>query len=230
MALPPLRLIWTYTMLDAYENCNYKGFRKYLAPGDARVPYVEGAAQAWGTTVHNAFEKRINHGEPLPAEISQVWEPAIAALLSHQPRVELKLGITADRKPRSFHGCEDGDGRCKIDFVAIRDTTGFILDWKTSTKPREDPRELAIQALLLKAKHPELTKIIAHYVWVTPGKLGRAHDVSDTDATWRRVQGMVADIRRKWAANFWPKNENPLCPWCEVPTNECEFRRPIPAR
>lgn len=230
MNAAPLRLIWTYTLLDAYENCNYKGFRKYLAPGDLRVPYVEGAAQAWGKQAHSAFEKRVNHGEPLPAELSEKWEASVQALLVHRPRVELKLGITADRKPRSFHDCEDGDGRGVLDFVAISGTSAFILDWKTSGKPREDPRELAIQALLLKARHPELTKIIAHYVWLTPGKLGRAHDVSDTDATWRRVQGMVADIRRKWVANYFPKNENPLCPWCEVPNNDCEFRRPIPNR
>lgn len=227
MSQQPLCLIWTYTLLDAYENCNYKGFRKYLALGDERVPYVGSPAQAWGNTVHTAFEKRISHGEPLPDKLFE-WEARVQTMLPYRPAVELKLGITADRKPVGFHSCEDGCGRGKLDFVTMHHQTALILDWKTNAKPREDPRELAIQALLLKAKYPHLTKILAHYVWVTHDKLGRVHDVSDTDATWRRVQGMVADIRRKWAANYWPKNENPLCPWCEVPTNDCEFRRPIP--
>lgn len=229
MTQPPLKLIWTYTLLDAYENCNYKGFRKYLAPGDLRVPYVEGPAQAKGNHAHTALEKRLSHGEPLPLDLSYL-EEQVSALSHKRARAELKLGITAERKLCSFYDCEDGDGRCKIDACVVAGGRALIIDWKTNAKPREDPRELAIQAMLLKAKHPELTSIIAYYYWLTPQKLGKAHDVSDTDATWRRVQGMVADIRRKWAANYWPKNENPLCPWCEVPNNDCEFRRPIPNR
>lgn len=225
----PLKLIWTYTLLDAFENCNYKGFRKYLAPGDARVPYVEGPAQAWGNKVHKSFEKRIGHGEPLIGDLAG-FESQIQLLAPLKPTAEMKLGMRADGTACGFHDCGDGDGRGKLDVVAIKGTRALIFDWKTSAKPREDPRELAIQALLLKSKYPELTSIIAYYVWVTHGTLGREHDVSDTAATWRRVQGMVADIRRKWAADFWPKNDNPLCPWCEVPNHDCEFRRPIPVK
>lgn len=218
----PPRLIWTYTLLDAYENCNYKGFRKYLAEGDLRVPYVEGPAQAWGNHNHNAFEKRVSHGEPLPDDMKH-HEAVIQVLLPHQPIAEQKLGIRADRRPCPFFDCGDGDGRGKIDLTIMKGTTAFILDYKTNAKPREDRRELAIQALLLKAKFPHLTKIIGRYFWLTPNRLGTEHDVSDTDATWRRVQGIVANIREKMAANWWPKNENPLCGWCEV--DDCEFNR-----
>lgn len=225
----PQRLIWSYTLLDAFENCNYKGFRKYLAQGDLRVPYVEGPAQAWGNYTHTAFEKRISYGEPLPPDLEH-FEHAVQLMLPREPRAELKLGIRANGQPCTFHDCQDGDGRGKLDVVMMDGQRALIIDWKTSTKPREDPKELAIQALLLKAKYPELTKITAHYMWLTPNKLGRAHDVSNTDATWRRVQGIVANIRQKMAADYWPKNENPLCPWCEVPTHECEFRRPIPVK
>lgn len=216
-------------MLDAYENCNYKGFRKYLAPDDLRIPYVGSPAQAWGNTVHTAFEKRVSHGEPLPKDLAR-WEPRLQAMAPFKPRAELKLGIDTQGRSKPFFDCEDGDGRGKLDYVMINGPHALILDWKTNAKIREDPRELAIQALLLKAKHPELTTIAAHYVWIEHGgALGKKHNVSDTDATWRRVQGMVADIRAKMAADWWPKNENPLCPWCEVPNNDCEFRRPIPA-
>lgn len=229
MSPPPLKLIWTYTLLDAYENCNYKGFRKYLAPSDLRVPYVEGPAQAWGNKVHKSFEKRINHGEPLLPDLAH-HEPLMEHAARFNPIAEMKLGMRPDGSPCSFHDCQDGDGRGKLDLVVLHDQMAAIFDYKTSKKPREDPRELAIQALLLKAKFPRLRQITGYYVWLTPGTIGKLHDVSDTTSTWRRVQGMVADIRRKWAADFWPKSDNPLCPWCEVPNHDCEFRRPIPIK
>lgn len=224
---PALKLIWTYTMLDAYENCNFKGYRKYLAP--ERIPYVEGPAQAWGNKTHKALRDRIAHGEKLPKDMEQ-WEWMAAQLLPQRPMTEWKLGIRADGSSCRFHDCEDGDGRGTLDVAIVKGTVGVLFDYKTSSKPREDPRELAIQALLLKAKHPELQRIIGHYVWLADNRVGKAHDVSDTQATWRRVQSIVANIRTKWAADFWPKNENPLCPWCEVPNDECEFRRPIPSK
>lgn len=224
-----MKLIWTYTLLDAYENCNYKGFRKYLAPGDQKVPYVEGPAQAWGNLVHAGFEKRLSHGEPLPPEMEH-YAPLVQVLQAHNPVGEQKLGIRSTGAPCGFFECDDGDGRGKIDVTVLKGNTAAIFDWKTSKKPREDPRELAIQALLLKAKYPHLTRIVGHYVWLETMQIGKPHDVSDTVTTWKRVQAMVANIRMKHANNFWPKNENPLCPWCEVPKNECEFRRPIPEK
>lgn len=223
----PAPLIWTFTLLSTYENCNYKAMRKYLVAKDMRIPYVEGPDQARGNFAHKAFEKRVKHGEPLPPEYT-AYEPMIAQLLPYHPDVEMQLGIRANGESCRFFDCGDGDGRGKLDLAIVKGTTGFILDYKTSKKAREDAAELAIGALLLKARYPGLTRITARYLWLGPGTLGREHDVSDTATTWRRVQGMVADIRRKAAANYWPKNDNPLCPWCEVSKHECEFRRPIP--
>jgi hypothetical protein len=101
-------------------------------------------------------------------------------------------------------------------------TAALLLDWKTGKK-REDPTELATNAMLVQAHNPQLTTIKGRYVWLKDGVLGEEHDVSDTASTWAAVNNTVEEIRDCQAENNWPKKQGPLCAWCNV--FDCENNR-----
>lgn len=217
-----VKIIWTFTFLNDYENCPHKAFRRYIAKD---VPYIETDAMRWGNVVHTAFEKRLRHGEPLPDTLAHL-EPFATALTPRRPVVEYKLGIRADGRPCGFYD-DNVWGRGKADVAIIESDRGVIVDWKTG-KQREDARELEILGLLLQAAQPHVRTVVGHYVWIADNQLGTPHDVSNTAGTWRRVQSMMAQVNEYARLNHWPKNENPLCKWC--PVMDCNFNRnPDPA-
>src|SRR5216684_1902995 len=90
----------------------------------------------------------------------------------------LKTGITKLGKPTGFFD-KDVWLRCKIDVTMLNGTAVFLSDFKTGNSKYEDPFELEIQALTLKAAIPAITKIAGHFAWLKENRIGAVHDLSD---------------------------------------------------
>lgn len=182
------------------------------------VPYEETAERAYGNKVHKLMERRINYNEALTGDFL-VYESFIP--IGFKLMAELELGINERGAPVEFFA-KDVWLRGKIDCVVLRggDRTGVLLDWKTG-KQREDPNELKIQALLVKRHMPFLDHIFGHYVWLKDGKVGRRHDVSDTNGTFARVRQEVDEIFHGLTMQHMPPKQSGLCPFC--PVKSCEF-------
>ena len=135
-------------------------------------------------------------------------------------RAEVKYGMTEDRRPASFW--ESPWGRGALDVEVLDPPKAFLVDWKTG-KVREDPRELFIQAMLLKANHPEIKEISGCYVWLAENRVGKLYDLSNTDRCYHGTVAAMAVAEEYEAQGYWPKVENPLCQWC--PVKDCEFNR-----
>lgn len=209
MFIPPP---WSFSFLQAYDQCPKKAYHIYVAKD---IPWKETDERRRGNETHTAFEKRLSAGKPLPKDL-EGWEPFCNSLQKHNPEAELALGISTSGTILPFFD-KTGQiyGRVKIDVAMIQGPAAFILDWKTGKK-REDPFELKIQGMMLKARNPELTKITAQYAWVVAGELGKAHDVSDALGTWNDINGRVETIRKYGSQSHWPARQSPLCGWCEV--------------
>lgn len=215
MQLPPV----TYTFHRNYENCPRKAWHINIAKD---LPKEDSEAMRWGNQVHKALDERISKGKPLPATMEKYEKFCNHG--AHVVKTELKLGIRENGRPCGFFD-SDVWARGVID-LDIDSWGGLqrdvIWDWKTGKK-REDPGELELHAVLLKAHKPKVEKIVGYYVWLQEMALGQPHDVSDTERTLSGVRQVRSEIEHafKHGKDAFAPRQNPLCGWCNV--RSCEF-------
>jgi hypothetical protein len=207
-------LVYSYTLLKTADTCLYKCFRQYVKRD---LPFDKTPEIKWGEDVHNAMEYRIG-GKPLPENMRH-WEPLVVAYVERGAKPEKKTGITKLGNPTGFFD-KDVWLRCKIDTTMLNGTAVFLADWKTGNSKYEDPFELEIQALTLKAAIPQVNKIAGHYVWLKENRVGEVHDLSDFNATWSKINNKVEVIEDCMATGEWPKTKSGLCGYCAV--KDCE--------
>lgn len=213
---------WSYTALQDYILCPRRYHRRRVVRD---LPEEEKSeAQLIGTAVHEEFKAAIRRGRKLKQGFAQ-YEPLIAPLRKvpdHRIMTELKLGMVETGEPCDFFA-PGVWGRGALDVVIFGDRDhALLLDWKTG-KLKEDPFELSLQALLLRAKYPEMRRVTGHYVWLKTGRLGAAHDVSDTQSTLAGVKELMEEISGRLESGAWPPDENPFCRFCNV--HDCEYVR-----
>ena len=207
--IPP----WSYTMLSDFGTCPHRAFRKYVKkdlPREEKSP-----EQIYGTRVHEGLATAINACLVQPSK--EPWAQFVNPMIAAGAKAEVRLAMTRDGGPCGYW--DNPWGRGAADVVIRRGSTVVLYDWKTG-KQREDPRELAIQALLLKANHPEITTVIGAYVWVKENKLGQQHDVSNFQRTYNGTLASTNAMHECEASGHWPKTKGPLCGYC--PVRDCE--------
>ena len=201
-------------MLSAFDKCPRQTFHRYVAKD---LPKETSSAMDWGIAVHEALEHRVRDYVPLPEGMERYEDRAAALPLGSQ--VEQKLGIRFNGSPCDFFAT-DVWGRGKLDIFVINGPHAVIIDWKTG-KVREDPDELEIFAVLLRAHHPELVSILGFYVRLASGRIGRTHDLSDTVVKLAQIRGRWERVQKANRTDHWPPQQSPLCGWCNV--YSCEF-------
>lgn len=213
------KLVHSYTSLHTYHDvCPHQYYHRYILKD---LPFEKTAAMDYGNKVHEAMELRVGAKKPLHPDFAQ-WEP-FAEPFDHVPaRCELKLGLS-DRGASCDFWAKDVLLRGKVDVTVVQGHKAYIADWKTGNSNYEDRFELDVGALLLHAANLTLKEIKGHYVWLKNNKLGQSYDLSDTAATWRKVNEIVKNIERDRARGEFEKRQGPLCGWCDV--LECEHNR-----
>ena len=209
-------LVFTYTNLNTYDICPYQFYRRYVVKD---ISYQETETMKFGNQVHSAFEQRLAGGKPLPENMRD-WEVHAAPFANLKPKVEWKLAVKRDGKPSDYWN--GAFVRGKVDCAILQSPVAFMADWKTG-KVREDPFELEVGALLLKANAPYITRIYGSYVWLKENRIGERHDLSDVEATTKKVAARIRAIEADLAGNSFEKKQGPLCRFCDV--LECEFNR-----
>ncbi len=147
--------VYSYTFLNTYDICPKQAFHRYVLKDH---PFVGSEASKWGNVVHDALDKRLSKGEPLPKEVAK-YEVYAKVLEPLRPNTEWKLGIKRDGDACAFF--DDAVWlRGKADVVAVQGRSVVLFDWKTGKK-REDPYELELQALMVNAAL-DVERIIGH--------------------------------------------------------------------
>jgi hypothetical protein len=213
-------LVWTYTMLQTYRDvCPHQADRRFVA---RTIPFHQTPQMKWGADVHDAMELRLTGGKPLPENMQQ-WEPLAAQYKGQPVRAEARLAVDRDWNPVDYFG-KTVRGRGRADIAIVGEDSAYLGDWKTG-KVREDIFELRVQAALLQAKYPHITRIMGQYIWLQENAPGPLHDLSDTDTTMNEVDALVALIEQDRAIGHFEKKRGPLCKgWC--PVENCEHWRP----
>lgn len=204
-------LVWSYSMLHAFRDiCPHQGEARYITK---TIKFVETDAIRQGNAVHTAFEHRIGGGKPLPLEL-QALEKFAKPFDGKDAKTEQWFQID-----RSGNACarfaKDKFGHGKIDCYVLQGDSAYIADWKTGSSKYEDPFELEIQALLLKAKFPHLKTICGVYVWLKEGRFSKPYDLSDTAKTWEEVCSVMRGIENWRKLGEYPKKTSGLCGWCQ---------------
>ncbi len=206
-------IVWSFSLLNAFRNqCPHQGQATYI---DKTTKYVETPERKFGNDGHDALDLRIGQGKPLP-EAYRFCEPFAAPFDGLGAVTEGWLQIGADGKACDRFA-KNKFGHGKVDLVVIRGDIAFINDWKfVSDKALkyEDPFELSIFALLLKAKYPQLNTIKGNYTYLKQGRTSQIYDVSDVGATWNEVCGLMETIYNWRKIGEFPKKRTPLCGWC----------------
>jgi len=208
-------MIGTYTLLDTYKKCPHQAYRRYFTKD---FPFKPTKASEWGNKVHEAMDRRCSARQPLPLDMQQ-WESFARPFDAHKVATEQKLAMDVNG-----HAVDYWDKNCwfrgKADLVIFDRERAYIGDWKTGNSRYEDPFELATNAMLLKANHPQLTQVGGCYLWLKDMRVGQYYDVSDFNATWRTVHDLMTEMAGKKRPEDWEKTKSPLCGYC--PVADCE--------
>src|ERR1700719_403105 len=199
--------VGTYTNLHTFRDvCEHQAYRRYVIKDQ---PYVETEAMRFGNEVHAAFEKRVGQGKVLP-ESMKGWDKHAQPFDKYDVLVEQKLGMTDKGQ-----ACDFWDNRVwfrgKNDVTVILNDKALLTDWKTGGSRFEDPFELKTNALLLKAKHPQLRAIVGRYIYLKEDKISQMYDLSDFQATWLEINRLMNLIAEKRKSGEWIKKKSGLC-------------------
>ncbi len=204
----------SYSFLNDFDNCAFKAFRKFVKRD---LPKETSPELERGIATHTLLEAYINGSQPPPKKAE--YEPFVTPLIKQGAKAEVKLGMTKDFQPAEFFG--DPWLRGKVDVLVMNPPDAFIVDWKTGKSDRENPNELRIQALLVRANYPSVTRISGCYVWLKEDRMGKIYDLTDINQIYQDVGRAIEQAEFCEREGEWPVNPNPLCGYC--PVKDCRF-------
>jgi hypothetical protein len=215
---------WSYSSLSSFETCP----RRYHLVRVARaVVEPPSEAAAWGTAVHEALERRVKHGEPLPIGMTK-YEPFFKRLetVPGERRTEEKFGLTKYLAPCDFDA-RDCWFRGIVDLSIRHKDKAFIADYKTG-KVRENFDQLTLFALAYMRHHPEVERVRAAYLWLQHNMF-TCKDIKreGSAALWHEFELRYERLRLAHECDEWKPNPTGLCRgWCPVGRELCEYWRP----
>src|SRR3990167_7417552 len=201
---------WSYSSLTTFEKCP----RQYEKTRVTQEVVDKGsAATAWGTKVHEAFERRIRDGVALPSEIAQC-EPFVGQFCCKGRRVMVEHKMALNRRfyPVDF---DSPDYWCRgiADVVVLHHDKALVVDWKTGAV-RKDSRQLVLMAAMVFAHFKELVSCKTAFVWVAHDKTTtetfQRHDVP---TLWQEFLPKVRCLESAYELNKWLPQPGKLCGW-----------------
>lgn len=217
-------LVWSYSMLDVFEQCPLKWYDKYILKNkEPSSPALE-----HGNFVHKSIEDYLMNRADLPEEL-QRNKPMVESIkrqFKDQSKAELKMGVTQALKPCEFFG-HGVWGRAAADAAVIHydSDSAFLGDWKTGKKhDKED--QLKIQAMMLFKHYGKLQKITGCNIWLKDNTMGEMYTFHRTNETqmWvelvKRLTPMYAAVGTEKAVETRPGF---ICNYC--PVKSCKWNK-----
>ena len=220
------RVTWSYSTLTNYELCP----RFYYETTIAKT-FVEekGTAANFGDEAHKAIQSYIMSGKPVSPGL-RGWATEVDKLAAKATRVtaEAKMGVTADLQPCKFFDANVGL-RVISDATFFYDFPGAaVVDWKTSSEPRETPLQLKLVALGTLVHWPELQVVYAKFVYTQHKPLIQVVKRNEIDAIVAEVTPRLERFRDARRIAEFPERPSWKCRFCPVSTcshNERRTRR-----
>lgn len=217
---------WSHSHVDTFETCPRQYEAKYVTK---EVVFKETDATRWGNHVHDAAERYLRDGTPVPSDVPYQkqfdWVKERAERLGAELLLEGEYGLTRDWGPCAyFDRVKKVWCRSKLDVLLLRpDGIAEVIDWKTG-KPKTDRSQLMLYALFVMVHYPHIKEVRTGYAWL-------AHNQLTQPVAYLRMnmQAYKDNWERKYAALkaartlgvFVPKPSGLCKAWCDVVS--CEF-------
>lgn len=216
-------LAHSYSSIKQFENCarQYHQVRILKA-----FKQEDTEATMYGTDVHLAMENFLMHGTPLPDKYRQFLPYAMSvSRASGVMRCEEKLGIREDFTPCGFF--DKGVWfRGVPDVMVVGDRIARVGDWKTGKSARyADPDQLELMAAMIMAHYPNVEEVRGVLVFlVAKDVVHRVYHRDQFGEIMSKWAGRAARIEAALESGVWNPRKGPLCRFCPVPKEVCEFK------
>lgn len=203
---------WSFSRIKAFEQCPKKFYHLKIAK-NYREPETE--AMHYGTVVHEAAEKYIRDGEPLPKQF-EYMEPTLKVLLSMKGEklCEYEMGLTENLEPCAFDA-EDVWFRGIADLIIINreNKVAKVLDYKTGKSAKyADKGQLELMALATFKHFPEIETVRAGLLFVVANKfITDEYYKNEEQKLWRKWLFDYGRMEKAYKNDVWNAHPSGLC-------------------
>jgi hypothetical protein len=169
----------------------------------------------YGTVVHEAAEKYIRDGEPLPKQF-EYMEPTLKVLLSMKGEklCEYEMGLTENLEPCAFDA-EDVWFRGIADLIIINreNKVAKVLDYKTGKSAKyADKGQLELMALATFKHFPEIEVVRAGLLFVVANKfITDEYYKNEEQKLWRKWLFDYGRMEKAYKNDVWNAHPSGLC-------------------
>lgn len=207
------KISWSHSRIDDFKKCARMFHEKNILK---TVPFEQTEPMLEGDRVHKMLDKRIRGDVALPIDYQHL-EPLVVSILNApgQTFAEQKMTINDQLKPTGWFS-SDAYCRVIVDVMKIKDTVGFMGDWKTG-KPNFDEHQLKLFSAVGFEFFPSLEHITTAYIWLKTRTLDpKIYHRADLPKIWEEL--LVEPTRLQDYANrdYWPERPGKHCKWCGV--------------
>jgi hypothetical protein len=216
---PPRPIVaWSFSVLEMFENCNYKYWWLRIAKKGSDI----NKWNASGDREHDHFQQYLKIGLALPPPLRQ-FTPMLDMMKSApgQLLVEHKMTIDANFKPCRGNDWDHAWLRVNSDVMIINGAKANYFDWKSGKfYPKDD--QIDLTALMIFCQFPEVQQVNAGLVFYKHNKVhpGIVHR-RDAPLLWNSFLGRVRELENAIKTDHFPKTQNPLCAYC--PVHDCQY-------
>jgi len=212
--VPPKPIVWSYSSLAKFETCPYQWYSNYILK---EIEFVGNAAVLWGQQAHDALDKRLKTGNPMPTRFQHYEKYALAVdnfveKVDGHMEAEYEMAIDKDNNKVGWWD-KSAVQRGKSDVSIFFDEKCLIEDWKTG-KYRPNTQELEYFSLLTFKIHPDVEDIRTVYLWFkedgdpTIEQFNRAKDFDRLEETF---EDKIYSIEQALEMDMFPAKRSGLC-------------------
>ena len=203
---------WSYSSIKLFEQCPRKYYHLKIAK-DVVEPETE--ALLYGSRFHEAAEKYIRDGEPLPPYFTFAKQTLDSLKQIPGERLcEHEMGITKDLQPCAFDA-PDVWYRGIADLLIIDREKGEarVIDYKTGKSSKyADPEQLELMSLCVFKHFPEIKKVKGGLLFVIANALVKSkYDVEQQDVLWTKWSDRNKRLAFALDTGTWNPKPSGLC-------------------
>jgi hypothetical protein len=215
-----MSITWSYSSIGLFDQCPKKYYHLRVIK-DIVEPETEHLT--YGKMVHEAAEKYIRDGEPIPEKFLFI-APVLDVLKEIPGRklCEHKLGLTEDLEPCGFFD-KNVWFRGVVDLLIIQDDLAHIVDYKTGKSAQyADTKQLELMALAVFKHFPLVERVKAGLAFLVSEDFVKANFTKyEAPERWLTWIQQTDKLTAAYDNDVWNAKPNFTCrKFC--PVKDCE--------
>jgi hypothetical protein len=215
-----MSITWSYSSIGLFDQCPKKYYHLRVIK-DIVEPETEHLT--YGKMVHEAAEKYIRDGEPIPEKFLFI-APVLDVLkeIPGQKLCEHKMGLTEDLEPCGFFD-KNVWFRGVVDLLIIQDDLAHIVDYKTGKSAQyADTKQLELMALAVFKHFPLVERVKAGLAFLVSEDFVKANYTKyDAPEKWLTWIQQTDKLTAAYDNDVWNAKPNFTCrKFC--PVKDCE--------